>query len=275
MSNQEWLGLGIWGRREEARKSWSYVTSDVVVYFADFFPGQFERNSLCGIEWISKYQRGDIWLEYHGVLDRQRPAKFHAIVEVVPGPSPGFQVEVHDIGPTDRKSMLVDVTQLVQLPQGIIPIGCPSFVRLKVFDDGDGIAGHVPHQFPESIFRTAGLVGMDREHDIPGRTGIPKQCELPGELIKSRAERIDRVGETQNNVHIDAMRFTPNDMALIHQIVMLRDCIWLGPTVLNNKGIKFLEVFVRPAYFRSKITDPAAVPQKGIASHGFTLPSTL
>ena len=101
MTSEESLGFGIWGSGEEARKSWSYIRSDVVVYFCDFLPGQFEGKRLGGIEWISEYQRGEIWLEYHGVFEGQRPTKFNAIVEVVLRPPPGLQIDVGDVCATD------------------------------------------------------------------------------------------------------------------------------------------------------------------------------
>ena len=68
MSRKEWLALGAWGRREEARKTWRHGFSNVIVYSCDFVPREFERHRSHGVEWIPKYRLGDLWLEYHGFL---------------------------------------------------------------------------------------------------------------------------------------------------------------------------------------------------------------
>ena len=252
----EWLGLGIWGRREEARKSWGNLLSNVLVYICDFRPPEFERNALGGVGWISKYQRGDVWFEYHGVLAGDRPTNFNAIIEVAPNPSCGFQIEFGQNFSPYGDSMLVDIAQFIKLPEGIIPEACPSVVRLKVFDDRNGFAGHVPNCFPESVLRVGGPVVVDREHHVPGRIRIPEKSQLPGDLVKTGTEGVGEVREAQHDIGGNRVKFTPANMASIHGIILLRECICFLPAKLNVQQIESLDMLVRPTYLRSEIVKP-------------------
>ena|SRR6267154_144629 len=95
--------------------------------------------------------------------------------------------------------------------------------------------------------------------------------------VAKRSDRVQiganrHVGEAQHDVNLHRMEFTPNDMALIDQIIMLREGIWLGPAVLHHKRIKFLKVFVRPTYFCSKIIEPI-YQGKPIVDHNTTVSS--
>jgi len=39
---------------------------------------------------------------------------------------------------------LVDVAEFIELPQPVLPVGIPSFVRLKILNDGDSVTRHLP-----------------------------------------------------------------------------------------------------------------------------------
>ena len=73
--------------------------------------------------WIFiNHQVGNAWLEYHGLFHGERPTKFNAIIGVSPRVATGFQVEVPVMATASRESMLVDVAEFVQLPQGVVPV---------------------------------------------------------------------------------------------------------------------------------------------------------
>jgi hypothetical protein len=193
VDRKEWLNLGIWGRREEARKSWSHILSDVTIYACDVLPREFQRHTLGGIEWISKYQTGNTWLEYHGVLAGERPANFHAIIEVATDSTPGLYVNIGCDSAGGRESVLIDIAKFIKLPEGMVPIGIPSVVRLKVFDDLHSITGHIPDDSSELVLATSGRpFAINREHHISGGTRISDKRQLPSELVKARAQRIDK-----------------------------------------------------------------------------------
>jgi hypothetical protein len=272
LSHRDWLRLGVWGRREEARKSWDYIRSDEIVYSCDFLPAEFQGNNSGRVQWISKYQLGGAWLEYHGILGCQRPTHFYALVEFMPQITYGSeeQLEVHrsSAGP----SVLVDIAEFVKLPKGIVPIACPSIVRLKIFDDSNGSVGDVANEPFESLLCARGLIGMNREHNITRGTSAPQKSQLPSQLIESGPKIVDNVCEAEINISFEGLKLTPTDVTRIHQIIFFRDCIWVGPTKLHNKGIEFLEVFIRPSNLRLQISEPAADDK---VRHGFTLPTAL
>jgi hypothetical protein len=254
---KEWLGLGIWTRREEARKSWFNFRTDEVVYVYDFFPREFKRNGTARIEWISKYKHGHIWLEYHGLLHGKRPTQFYAIVEFALNESKRLSIDACKGRPRGRGSVFVDIAKFIQLPEGVIPKGVSSIVRLKLFDDGDGFARHIPDELLESLFGFRASVGVNREHDIPRWVGVPEQSQMPCQLIETRSKTVDHVREAEVHIGVNEIDNTSSDVPLINQVVFLGDCIWLRPTELHDKRSEFLDVFIRPTNLRFQIAKPA------------------
>lgn len=271
MQYEEYLDLGVWGRREEARKSWSYRCSDVVVYFCDLFSREFQGNSYGRIDWISKFENGHAWLEYHGLLDGERPAYFVSIVEVCPDPPLGFNIDGGIDTSSDGKSMFIDIAKFIQLPKGIIPVGRTSIVRLKFFDNRNGLTGHVPNEFSESLFGLGGPVWQDRKHHLSAGLGISDKGELPCELVKAGAKGVDDIGEGQKNIDVDNVELAADDISLAHKVIAFRDCIFVGPAIGRSQGIKSLQMFVRPAYFDAQIIGGVSLGDHD--SENITMPS--
>lgn len=133
----------MWELREEARKEWRYVLSDVTVYLCDLFAGELNGHTATGaIDWVAKCQQGDFWLELHGVFKGQRETEFDAIIEIASEPDiwRRLHVEAPVVRPSSGGPVFVDITEFIQMPQGMVPKSVPALVRLKTLEVVDEIS---------------------------------------------------------------------------------------------------------------------------------------
>ncbi len=197
--------IGVWGLREETRESWDYVVSDEVVYGAKAIEVDLEiAHSVSSVNWLAKYDSGDIYLELKIFFFRQRDTYYHRVLEnVVISPS------LRDPECSDRKldvtqcngAMLVDVAELIQLPKGMVLERRSTVVRLKRFDNSEGILRNVSDPFVVPLVPNAGELRFNREGRIPPRSVGAQEGELPCEIVKAGTKRI---GEFSNE-HSDGV----------------------------------------------------------------------
>jgi hypothetical protein len=129
--------IGVWGLREEARESWDYFVSNKIVYFPESCGGDLELPHT----FAEKYLHGNGWLEMHftGEKQHQGEVHFNVIVEVSDVGSPHFngrgKANVKLGAVRGNSSMFVHVPEFIQLPEGVVPKGIFSQVRLKVVEN--------------------------------------------------------------------------------------------------------------------------------------------
>jgi hypothetical protein len=139
------------------------------------------------------------------------------------------------------------------LPEGVVPVGCPSIVRLKSFDDRHGIVRNIGNQPPKSFLILGGPIRVNGKHDIAGRAGISEEGQLPRQLIQARSQTVDNVREAQIDIRVDISEVTTAYMALVRRIVFLGDGIWMGPAISNNERVELRDVFLRPTNLRLQV----------------------
>ena len=129
--------VGIWGLREEARKSWDHVVSDEIVYLAEPIDLDLEV-----IGFTEKYLNRKLWLEVHVTCPReaQRERHFQMIWEasrIQAKPLPSWDVEPNRnfIVGAGRGAVLVERPQFIELPEGVILKSLASEIRLKPIED--------------------------------------------------------------------------------------------------------------------------------------------
>jgi hypothetical protein len=246
-----------WGQsvREEARKSWPYFVSNVTVYLCDFFLGQLEGRSG-GLDWFSEYESGNVWLDYHLRLSGQRPAELRAIIEFVPAESVGMYDHLEFGGASSEEAVLIEIAKLAQLPKGVIPKPCPSFVRLQIPDDVHCVGWKTLKLSIECCNTLRVIDVVDRELGFGvGGVGL-EQRELPRELIKPRPEGISEVSCQERDHRVGRADLYVYDVALVNHVVMFRDAIWTG-VVVTNPRVHLIEMGFRPHYFEIQKIDPA------------------
>src|ERR1700678_3228675 len=103
--------IGIWGLREEARKSWDHIISDELIYFVQPLGGNLEVSH----PFAEKYLKGEYWFEMHFTarVRKQWEVHFQVIVEVanVSPPRLGRAGQCHgkDSGVGGHRAVLVHI----------------------------------------------------------------------------------------------------------------------------------------------------------------------
>ena len=241
--------IGIWGLLKESHESWDYVISDKVVYLAESAP----RNLEGPVSLAEKYFDGDGWIEVHITAPCQGQGERHYNVVITaaekPLPSVHRKTYLCGIGTHRNGSVFVQRPEFIQLPEGIIPVGISSEVRLKLVD---GIC-HCGWKQAAPIF--VGVIHdlEDRELNLPllplaefsnGRD-VGKS---PSQLIQRGTETADEISDQHRDDFRRGGNYHPYDMEHLFKICLVDDGIgFLGPLI--KLGLKRLEVFVRPTGF--------------------------
>ncbi len=121
--------IGIWGLREEARKSWDHFVSNKVVYLSESVEGNLERTVA------EKYLDRDAWFEIHATCHGESQGEHHLqmVIEKIIGrrsdkllPSVESKSDTQRVRTKRDRSMFVQGPEFIQLPEGIIQKGIPS-----------------------------------------------------------------------------------------------------------------------------------------------------
>jgi hypothetical protein len=184
--------LGPYGLREEARKSWDHIITNRFVY------GFQIGNSKLDVEGqtAKDYLDGRLWFELHFSWPTSSGSYHYvAIVERV-----ASHVLAGNRNGNRRKAtanwnfpMLVDITKLVELPKSVVPVGVPSVVRLKQFDDCYCIVGDVLNTRIEAPFGSFGLIGIDRETCALAGILRFQESQLPSQMVQGPPQADDEI----------------------------------------------------------------------------------
>jgi hypothetical protein len=109
--------------------------------------------------------------------------------------------------------VFVDITQFVQLPESVVAVGIPSLVRLKVFNDGNGVRRHLPSEPSDPPPCFWGIFPRNRKRGVPSGRGGSEQRQLPRELVQPRAQVVDNIPETEMDILVHPVKLAPDDIA--------------------------------------------------------------
>ena len=246
---------GLWSIREEARKFWDHCTSDEAVYVGQPVSG----NSDIALPFSELYLRGDAWLEVEVFFVNEWNTHLHCILEAVI--NSGRRINGHEDGETSGRErdrfMLVEVAKKLQLPESVILRRATTIIRLKQSNfSRDGI--RKPLQDSGKAF--SGAVLNNREEDI-SRVGLLRggESQIPGSLIQSGTETIQKFPEKHSNDWRKRRLFCPADVPHIFKIVSSGDSIGF-PEVDADFPIEFIKVHLRPAGLHLYTSKPVHAP---------------
>jgi len=246
--------LGVWGLREEARKSWDCIVSDEIVYRAKPIHMNYRRsfgripksNSECAN-----------WSFLHFRLVGQRHFHYSSIIEHLDAiRNPFWNLDVK-VGRVHRnQSVLSDVAKLIQLPQGMILEGLPSVVRLKRFDDGDCDCWNIlrnPLEMPLAVRAQLPTHG-ELSSSIGSLCG--QQGQLPSQMVERCPQTVQTVQRNNREALGGKRHLNPNDVPLILKIILGMDTERLR--IVLVKDLQFLiesfEMLIPPTGQQFKFT---------------------
>ena len=252
---------GIWSLREEAHKSWDHIFSDEVVYFAKSGAGDNEVSHVLS----EKYFNGDRWFEVHltGIVRKDREVHFNTIIDFssIPLPFRPREAKIHGVGIHRNSPMLVQCPEFIQLPEGIIPEGIPSYVGLKRIEDFCYCG------WKQTATREiCGVPTLeDREVDMPfiplsehslGR----KVGQFPRQVIQGGTEIMNEISYEDGDRFGRVANIHPNDVHAMIKICILADGIAFRvfePFV--EFRLKRIEMYLRPTGLHFHIYQPTEV----------------
>lgn len=241
--------LGPWGLREEARKSWDYIVSDKLVYIGHHADSKL--NPLCLVS--EKYSNHQLWCELHITLHYEGHPHFVVVAEsVFDHREQAGKFDTGQDATNGDQSVLINIAQGMQLPEGIVLVGWPSFIRLKVFDDVRCLCGYILQDNRQFTPGVGGIIPKDRESRFPGRLPFTSRCEqgqLPSKMVQARAEGVNIITCENPNSTRGGIQFHFQDILTSYKIVLCDDlkgfCIMEG----CNFPIERVQVFFRPFQF--------------------------
>lgn len=253
---------GCWTIREEARESWDNVSCDEVVYVAHPLKGNLEFSH----EFTKKYLDGDCWFELHCTFQDEfnRESHFQCILEValdkVDEISPlvwgeSGKANVERIAIHGDSSMFVHRPKLIELPEGIVAIGCPSEVRLKVIDLRCDCGWKQTSLSEVSVIPTLG----NRELNVPllffGECALPIRVgKIPGELVECRPETANEVTQRHGDDGVDRAHVDAKHVLFPLKIGVFANGIGILKPIADAR-FKCFKVNLRPAGFHININE--------------------
>src|SRR5882724_2114551 len=199
--------------REESRKTWEHGESNEIVHFGE----PFDAEGDTFISFVDHELRSTVWIELHFVLVGQSDSHYCAIIDLLMPDLPDsvrLKLPFRKDAVGSNVSMLLDVPQLIQLPQTRRTIIIPSVIRLKRFNDGDCIGGH---SFGSSLdtFPCFGIVSLaDGEANPRTRDCASQVCQLPSEMIQTGPQVRNEVSRYQGGQQYSFVMagLNPNDI---------------------------------------------------------------
>jgi hypothetical protein len=244
--------------QEETVKSWDQIISEEVVYALQPVNSNLKvSNCIRHFDWVAKYYTGafDIHLKF-GLLG-QRNVYFKSILSVAPPSVRDAGSNSHAVveGGNGHHSMLVDVAELVELPERMVPIR--TLVRLKRFDDCESGRGNV------SDFVPVALIGRERRLRFDGKSRQSpwfirsEQCKLPRQMVQTGAESIGEFADKHPySVGRDSL-FNLDTVPRMLNIILSSEEIGVVPKLLDFP-LEFIEASAPPTKFHLRISQPNA-----------------
>jgi hypothetical protein len=241
---------------EEACESWEYA-------FIDEFPYLCESSDLLGDSRFvaaEHYRKGVGIIIVEFVLKCERSAHYKPVVRSIDGHNAScklFACKVRKMQDcrasiSRNPSVLVEVTHLIEPPQRVRFIGCPSMIWLKKFDFADG------------FFRNSGETTVEGSQFIPSQNWAidNRECgalwnsaqsgQAPHQLVKRGTHVIDRVACNQANMSRNIEELKAKDVASIFKVVLTANCIGIRGE-LGYGSVESIKVICRPNEFGVRI----------------------
>lgn len=242
--------------REESRKVWEYCESNEIVHLGEVIEAKLETF----VSVVDCQLSSTVWIELNFVLVGQRDSYYRAIIDLLrPDLLDSGQAELPlgNYAVSSDMPMLLNVPQLVEPPQMSRVVVVPSVIRLKRFNNVNGVCGHSSSRFSNK-FPSVGIVSLaNGEGNFGTGDGATQVSQLPCKMVQASPQIQNEVschqGSLQHSVIMETLN--PNDVPAIFRIIFGRNC-W-GVQVLDNKrfACKFVEAFLRPLQFKIRIEE--------------------
>lgn len=238
---------------KEALKSWDHFQTDEIIYLSDAFTGFGDSRSIPA----ETYRNGSGWLELQFMLHGERDAYYKAIISRVNSEcsasviSGGHEreISIKNAAIGRNSPVLVEVTHLVQPPQRVIFIGCPSMIWLKRFNFTEGFRGGSDNLLFESL--KAINCGHLDNRELCATGNSVKPCEAPDELIKSGAHVVESISDNQTNFRGNIHQMQAEDVSLIFYFVLTNKSVGIRRRAEGPEfGIQSVKMFLRPTDFQ-------------------------
>lgn len=238
--------------REEDFKSWDHVVSDEFVYLAHPLKRNHKRIDP---NWITEYYNGRSWLELKITLVGQRTSYFKAICSSLP--TNRDRKLIRNVGILEGdESVLVGITKLVQLPEEITLKRCPVLIRLKRFDDLDGVTGNVLSLTGKPLLRSLGELSLNGKLSVRRRIVLGEKGKIPSKMVKTGTQTVSKFsGKEANRIRSDVL-FKPNEVNSMLRVVFFADGIGVVPQKPVNFSYELIEVRVCPTKFYLRVRQP-------------------
>jgi hypothetical protein len=239
---------------EKRRESWDHFISDEIVYGTERCDPSF-KNTVASRDWLSDYKLKRGWLEVNFVPMRKSESKLNAVIQMSPRVVRKWtDVSMHDLaaqfGGSDREHpMLIDGREAIQYPKRVRLESVPSVIRLKRFDNRNGIGQNVL----DGITESSGGNIANREGRGTLRTSGMKTGQAPSKLIQAGSKRIDKLSDQKWDFDRDSLALYAHNMAKVFVIVLARDGVRFWVKDLRKYGIDFIEVMFRPHGFELQL----------------------
>jgi len=241
--------------REEAVKSWEHFISDKIVYAYQVSESLSDARSMVSSE---GYLNGRFWIEMNFVLKGERHSIYNAITSCLANHIEGI------IDPCEHGShcgsvggdspVLVEVTYLVDPPQGVALKGVPSMVWLKRLNFMEGSLGHASDLLSKSFFGL-GIPSLDDRELSPTGNSI-EACQSPDGLVQCSPHTVNGITSDQANPGRDVMEFHCDDVLSMFYIILAGDGIglrWRCGAERIKRSLQSIEVFLRPTNLAVRI----------------------
>lgn len=124
-----------------------------------------EIRSRC-VDWLAEYQLRRVQFEPRFgvvVIDGRENLKLLAVFKRAPRHALTKNLELNQCMTAADGNVLIEVAELVQLPQGVGLHALPSEMRLERLDDLNSLAWDVQCRAHEPLSIAGGIAGVDRE----------------------------------------------------------------------------------------------------------------
>ena len=234
-----------YGLREEARKSWDYVVSNEVVYFAE----AREWNSKGAVYTPEEYAKGGFWVELHLSFGGERHVHETLIYEAM---KLGVEHCFRRNAPLKLRkadwyyTMLDGVTKFVEEPQEVVFVGVPSVVRLKLSNDVECFCRNTLCNVREPLSDFGGKVPKNREARIIRGTVSSEGCQLPSQVVQRETETANSLSCKDTKTERRVLYLKPDDIALFPNVLLAGNAVCFEPVKSAQFAIESCEMFLRP-----------------------------
>ena len=271
MSLQSWFDL-----RKESQKSWEHHFCDEIVYVPET-SAILANRKLVRIPSISLpeiYLKSNAWIELQFVLVGERDAYYVAIIEGVNPQIKGHlddnafavplnsnHVSAGNVREVNNQlaaiggdaAMLVDVAKRVQSPKGMSFEGCPSLIRLKRFNLGNGLRTNPSNLLVEPFDVFFGHRQMVENRKLSGRGrrlfATPIR-ETPNNLIQTGTQIVEGIPERERNRIRNIEKRTLETVSSLLRIYIAPDCVSLRSGEFFEQKIQGVQMHLRPTKFQ-------------------------